>query len=435
MLQAMNTGHDGSLSTVHANSPARRDRPPGDPGADGRHGPAAARHPRADRLRGRRHRPAHPAARRHPPGHPRHRGAGHGGGDRHPAGRLPLRLRRRRRRRRHVPRQADPDRRPAAVHRPVRRARHHALAARLRRRRAGRRGPGERRPALLVDRSGRGRRPRCWCSPSSSCPAGRVAGAADAGSTRRPRPPASALAGAGAAAGAAVEKALARRGRLGRRRRRAGAGRDVDARCRTSCCVVGLRDRRRRRPSALVLGGPLLGLLAAGGRAARRQARCVGVQGRPAAARVRRPARRLAAAAWPAACAPGTACCGRVDVGRPRGREPDRRRSSPGSSTRPGSAGTSATRWTRPRARWPATTSPGSPRPSPSTARSAATSPRCSTRSGTPSGSATRSAARSRRCQREGKLSAIVLMALPFGITGFISLTNPGYLAEVHRRA
>jgi tight adherence protein B len=30
----------------------------------------------------------------------------------------------------------------------------------------------------------------------------------------------------------------------------------------------------------------------------------------------------------------------------------------------------------------------------------------------------------------EGKLSAIVLMALPFGVTGFISLTNPGYVAK-----
>ena len=30
----------------------------------------------------------------------------------------------------------------------------------------------------------------------------------------------------------------------------------------------------------------------------------------------------------------------------------------------------------------------------------------------------------------EGKLSAIVLMALPFGVTGFISLTNPGYIAK-----
>ena len=30
----------------------------------------------------------------------------------------------------------------------------------------------------------------------------------------------------------------------------------------------------------------------------------------------------------------------------------------------------------------------------------------------------------------EGKLSAIVLMALPFGVTFFISLTNPGYIAK-----
>jgi tight adherence protein B len=30
----------------------------------------------------------------------------------------------------------------------------------------------------------------------------------------------------------------------------------------------------------------------------------------------------------------------------------------------------------------------------------------------------------------EGKLSAIVLMALPFGVTGFISMTNPAYLAK-----
>jgi tight adherence protein B len=30
----------------------------------------------------------------------------------------------------------------------------------------------------------------------------------------------------------------------------------------------------------------------------------------------------------------------------------------------------------------------------------------------------------------EGKLSAVVLMALPFGVTGFISMTNPRYLAK-----
>lgn len=35
----------------------------------------------------------------------------------------------------------------------------------------------------------------------------------------------------------------------------------------------------------------------------------------------------------------------------------------------------------------------------------------------------------------EGKLSAIVLMALPFGIIGFISMTNPGYLAKFTQSA
>jgi tight adherence protein B len=35
----------------------------------------------------------------------------------------------------------------------------------------------------------------------------------------------------------------------------------------------------------------------------------------------------------------------------------------------------------------------------------------------------------------EGKLSAIVLMALPFGVTGFISLTNPGYIAKFTQSA
>ena len=36
MLQAMNTGHDGSITTVHANSPARLAVPARDDGADGR---------------------------------------------------------------------------------------------------------------------------------------------------------------------------------------------------------------------------------------------------------------------------------------------------------------------------------------------------------------------------------------------------------------
>ena len=36
MLQAMNTGHDGSLTTIHANTPARRPVPSRDDDRDGR---------------------------------------------------------------------------------------------------------------------------------------------------------------------------------------------------------------------------------------------------------------------------------------------------------------------------------------------------------------------------------------------------------------
>ena len=133
MLQAMNTGHDGSLSTVHSNSPARRRGPPGNPGADGRHGPAAAGHPRTDRLRREPHRPDLPPARRHPPHHPCHRGPGHGRRHRHPPGRVRFRLLRRRGRPRPVPRQARGHRHPAPLHRPLRGPRHPRLAGRLRR--------------------------------------------------------------------------------------------------------------------------------------------------------------------------------------------------------------------------------------------------------------------------------------------------------------
>ena len=50
MLQAMNTGHDGSLTTVHANTPARRAQPHGEHGADGRLRTAGAGHSRAGGL-------------------------------------------------------------------------------------------------------------------------------------------------------------------------------------------------------------------------------------------------------------------------------------------------------------------------------------------------------------------------------------------------
>ena len=83
MLQAMNTGHDGGLTTVHANTPARRPGPPGNDGADGRPRTAVAGDPRADRLgaatdrprpplRGRR-RGAWRASRDHRPGRQRRR--------------------------------------------------------------------------------------------------------------------------------------------------------------------------------------------------------------------------------------------------------------------------------------------------------------------------------------------------------------------------
>ena len=43
MLQAMNTGHDGSISTIHCNSPRDVARAARDHGADGRHGLRRAR--------------------------------------------------------------------------------------------------------------------------------------------------------------------------------------------------------------------------------------------------------------------------------------------------------------------------------------------------------------------------------------------------------
>ena len=50
MLQAMNTGHDGGLTTIHANSAARCAAPPRHDGGDGQPESARARHPPADRV-------------------------------------------------------------------------------------------------------------------------------------------------------------------------------------------------------------------------------------------------------------------------------------------------------------------------------------------------------------------------------------------------
>ncbi len=88
MLQAMNTGHDGSLTTVHANTPARRHVARRDAGADRGRRAADARHPRADRERLRPRRPGQPPGRRLPPHHPRDRGAADGVRHDHDAGHL-----------------------------------------------------------------------------------------------------------------------------------------------------------------------------------------------------------------------------------------------------------------------------------------------------------------------------------------------------------
>ena len=76
MLQALNTGHEGSLVTVHANSPRRRDPPPRDAGDDERaaHPVRGAARPdqlgdprdRADRPLRRRQRAASPRSRSSP---------------------------------------------------------------------------------------------------------------------------------------------------------------------------------------------------------------------------------------------------------------------------------------------------------------------------------------------------------------------------------
>ena len=50
MLQAMNTGHDGSITTIHCNSPRDALSPARDDHDDGRHGAVEQGDPRADRV-------------------------------------------------------------------------------------------------------------------------------------------------------------------------------------------------------------------------------------------------------------------------------------------------------------------------------------------------------------------------------------------------
>ena len=50
MLQAMNTGHDGSITTIHSNTPSGHPLPNRDDDPDGRLRPADPGHPGADGL-------------------------------------------------------------------------------------------------------------------------------------------------------------------------------------------------------------------------------------------------------------------------------------------------------------------------------------------------------------------------------------------------
>ena len=90
MLQAMNTGHEGSLTTIHANSPrdalvASRDDDP-----DGRLEPAGPRDARADRVGARPRHSGDAARRRNAPNHEHRRGDGNGRPGHGDAGDLPL---------------------------------------------------------------------------------------------------------------------------------------------------------------------------------------------------------------------------------------------------------------------------------------------------------------------------------------------------------
>ena len=78
MLQAMNTGHEGSLTTHPRQHPPRRHRPPGNHDHDGRLRDAAEGHAGADRQRHRPGRAGHPLARRPAEDHPHHRDRRHG---------------------------------------------------------------------------------------------------------------------------------------------------------------------------------------------------------------------------------------------------------------------------------------------------------------------------------------------------------------------
>ena len=86
MLQSMNTGHEGSMSTVARELAARRAPPHRDDGADGRLRPPGARDPAAGLVGPRPHRPPRPARGRLAPRLAHHRGAADGVRRDHAAG-------------------------------------------------------------------------------------------------------------------------------------------------------------------------------------------------------------------------------------------------------------------------------------------------------------------------------------------------------------
>ncbi len=96
MLQAMNTGHEGSMTTLHANSPRDALAPHGNDDHDGRLRIAAESHADADRQRGGSDRAGQPLARRAAQNHVHHRSRRHGTRHRGDAGHLQIRQGRRR---------------------------------------------------------------------------------------------------------------------------------------------------------------------------------------------------------------------------------------------------------------------------------------------------------------------------------------------------
>ena len=92
LLQAMNTGHDGSMGTLHCQPPARGPDAAREHGDHGRGQPAAQGDPQPDRGLAADDRADQPHARRRAPHHAHHRGDGHGRRGRHHPGPVHLRV-------------------------------------------------------------------------------------------------------------------------------------------------------------------------------------------------------------------------------------------------------------------------------------------------------------------------------------------------------